>query len=264
MSTRYFGSLAELASYVKALPRGANKDTESILWAGGTHEDAQRYATQGWAEGAKLASEIATRLASRIVASPSAQSMTTTIGYDVAGAAYDPGAYNAGVPECWSTLLPTDDKKGVHIVVNILASGGVRATVVQQRGLAIAAMAMVFQSQGYPVTIDVGQCLVPSCATEREDVFVRLADASSGAPLDLDRIVYGIAHATVMRRLLRAVTDKEQNPTGSRWGTARFMGMLPEKPGDIYVDSVHLEQSERWQDGGEAWIIKEYMRQTTA
>lgn len=253
-----YNSLHDLVQHVESLPT-VHAEPDQNHWAGGSQEDAARLATYGWPEGAALASEKAVRIANRIVEATGA-STYQTIEYDVIGAAYDAGAVALGMPETWGVMAPQTAKRAVSIMLNIAVSGGVPAEVITARGLAVAALVLALQARGYPVSVEVVQ------GNEIEGS-VMLIDASTGSQLDLDRLVYGLAHPTMFRRLFRADTNgvrcdgfcRETN----RWDRSPVTEM-PSHNADLYLGCAHLDQVRRWQDGGEAWILEEYLRQTGA
>jgi hypothetical protein len=259
---QYFATLADLAMHVKNLP-GEN-DNWNNGFAGGSIEDALELASNGWVDGAKTAGDLATKIANRIVSAPSLVSVSRAIGFDVSGAAYDPGAYLSGVPECWSMLAPQESKRGVYIVANIGVSESIDNTVIRNRGYAVSALALSLQSLGYPVTIDVINNLktyaVGSCRFR-----CRIADASSGAPLDIDRVTYALAHPTMLRRLCFAASLKHKSlESGAvEWAEDGRGGDSSPDNVDIYLGRVHLSEVNRWRDGGENWILEEFKKQTT-
>lgn len=238
-------------------------------WYGGaTMDQALQYARHGWAAGTAQAGALVTRLADRLV-SATAPTQATVIGMDVMGAALDTAAYVAGVPEAWGTLQADDTKKAVHVVVNCSASGGVPASALMSRGVAVAAIVLVLQERGYPITLD-----VMLSHFEKRDrkvrymLNVRILDAETGSQVDVDRVVFAVAHPAMYRHLLRAEQDNIQRGTTDdppRWGPSDVLNRpMPDTTPDLYIGSTHLDQVERWRDGGEAWVLAEYERLTEA
>mgnify|MGYP001565594569 FL=1 len=257
----FYRTLTEAANVARDCGK---RDTECDSWAGGSFDKAYDLATKGWPEGATMASKIVGKIVDRAVASASMPVMTTEVAWDVQGAAYDTGAYLAGVPECWGTFAPVEAKRGVRLVCNMSVSAGVPKEAITSRGLAMTALAMLLQSHGYPVTIDV-------CAfwnyRSRSDLegrvmhVVRLADAESGSILDFDRITYALAHPTMVRRLGFTLAYADGCPTGSNMGAP--VDVPPSGAVDLFIGGAYLRDVERWQDGGESWVLAEYLKQTT-
>lgn len=261
----FLPSLTDLVSYVEVLPHSGDSGERNYSgWAGGHFANVKKCALEGWKEGATRATEVATRIANRVVAAPSS-SLLHAVEYDVMGAAYDAGAYDQAVPECWAVMKPTEAKRGVRICVNLATSAVVNASVIENRGIAVAAFALVLQAQGYAVTIDAGERSY--YGGKFETVLVRLADGSSGSPLDLDRIVFGLAHPGMPRQLLAAVADGQQGYVSrSRWGASIPADEITTDwagPFELYIGKAHLHDAARWIDGGEAWVLSEYQHQTT-
>lgn len=259
----YFATLHDLVQHVGTLPVVGQPSDYNIGWAGGSQADAVRLATYGWPEGAAMASEKSTRIANRIVEATGAATYQT-IEYDVIGAAYDAGAVALGMPEAWGVMAPQVSKRAIHIVLNLSCSGGVPASSIQARGLAVTALVLAFQARGYPVTVDVVQ---PDLAKAVGTLTVRLIDASTGSQLDIDRLTYGLAHPTMFRGLLRAATCGircDGHNAETRIWDSGHVTELENPPGDLYLGGAHLFQVNRWQDGGENWIMQEYLKQTGA
>ena len=269
MSVLQFDTIAALLDYVETLPwnpkgdESAKGGDDSIRFDfyGGCHATALRLARYGWPEGAAIASEKAARIANRVVEATGA-STYLAVEYDVIGAAYDAGAVALGIPEAWGVLAPQEAKRAIRIVSNLGVSCGVGTNAIMHRGIAVAALAMALTSRGYPVTIDLyaanGGC--PNWA------LVRIADAATGSQLDVDRIVYALAHPTFPRKLVRAANSGYRNGySGDVWGAgAANADMKPPGEIDLFLGGMLYSQANRWQDGGEAWILQEYLRQTGA
>jgi hypothetical protein len=258
-----FNTLHEMVQHVESLPFNS-KGRDATDWSDGSQEDAVKLATWGWPEGARLASEKATRIADRLVAA-TGSSVYQAIEYDVVGAAYDAGAVALGIPEAWGVMAPQPAKRAVRIVLNCTVSGGVPASAITARGLAVCALALALQARGYPVTVDVFQAL----ATGSGEDITRVSDAVTGSQLDLDRVVYALAHPTMFRRLFRAVTNGFRNNSigWTRWDGSPVSDNAQPNDGekvDLFLGGAHLHHVQRWQDGGEAWVIQEYLRQTGA
>ena len=175
----------------------------------------------------------------------------------------------SGIPECWVGFKPYESKCGIRFVANISASCGVSAEIFRRRGIALSALALAMNARGHPVTIDVVQTIVPRMDGSYETIQFTAADALSGSILDIDRVVYGLAHPTVFRRLGAAVTNGFRGKTAStRWGNSRPPFAKEVIPGlgdyDLFLGTGHIYDVERWTDGGEEWVLQEYIKQTSA
>jgi len=261
VSSKLYQTLSDYVAYVESLPLASDDDCETghngFEWQGGLPlSQVMDLARFGWPDGTRKASALVQQIANRIVAK-SAIGQVENIGYDVIGAAYDAGAYALGMPEAWGVMQPQVAKRAIRIVVNAMASGGVPASALLSRGVAAAALVLALQAQGYPVTVDIFHT-----ARLEDAVTVRVADASTGSQLDVDRVVFAVAHPGMLRCLFRAGTGRAKGRM--YWwdaGTA-YSNTKPESDIDLFLGGAHLAEASRWQDGGEAWILAEYKRQT--
>ena len=265
MRRTQFDTLSEFVDHVKALPwRNNGHWAARSSFAGGSLDDAIRLATFGWPEGTERAVRKATAITDRVIAS-TAEGSAPCIDYDVTGAAFDAGAVALGIPEAWARPGVEPSRHAIRMVLNCGTSAGVSNEVIEQRGIAVVALALTFIARGYPVTIDVQ---ISNVIQYSKDVTIRVADAASGAPLDIDRVTYALAHPTMLRQLQRANYNGCRNgsPDDGRneWGSdSPASDTRPSGHIDLFMGGAHLSQTERWRDGGESWILAEYLRQTT-
>lgn len=255
-----YETMSEFLRHLETLPRkGAMKfDT----WYGGmgyTVDETFHLARYGWPEATRVASELAEKLTARIV-SMSDLSVAPKIGYDVVGGAYDPGAYIAGVPECWGTIEPTPIRRAVRIVANLDASGGISNDTLFKRGAAVSALVILLQTRGHPVTVDV---LCPDGTYSKRGCFVRIASAESGSILDIDKVTFALAHPGFLRVFFRGWTNEFIGGAIGRWDTTGpLTNEFPEGEIDLVLGGTHYDEVDRYRDGGEQWIVQEYLRQT--
>lgn len=275
-----FDSLTHLVDHVMALPDAGTHWTPfeigNIPDTPRSWDDLVRLATRGWAHGAKCASGMSSRIADRLIQSTSGTVTDSVMTFDVTGASYDVGDYLAGIPECWQSFAPQEGKRAVRIVVDCDASGGIAAETLMKRGIAVTAIVVALQARGYPVTVDVSELSGKTSgktATRHthEDFLCRIHDAATGSILDVDRLAFALAHPCMLRALVRSALNGGRGENGvCSWGSdcpiketqpahERLGG-----PYDLFVGGQHLFEVQRWQDGGEAWILAEYERQTKA
>lgn len=264
-----YPSLTAFVEHVQSLSRLGPDAEQEGNWYGGSTEQAYQLATNGWPEGAKRASEVSAKLATRLAGSTSARVTTHELVYDTCGASFDMGSYLSGEPECWLRFEPQESKRSVRIVCNIGASAGVSTEVMERRGVAMAALAIALQGAGHPVTIDV-MCSIHEGSAGRQGAaealgthVVRVLDASAGSIVDIDRVVYATAHPTMLRRLMFGAVFGKLGVTAGSLAGPQDTQPSGEKI-DLYLGAAHLQYAERWQDGGEAWILAEYEKQTKA
>lgn len=260
-----YPTMVEFVEHLRTLPRrGSEHFNEGSLWSGGSLtysiEDAFRLATHGWPEATRRATELSRRLSDRVV-TLSGENEEPVIGFDVTGGAYDAGARIVGVPECWGTVAPVRARRGVRIVANIDASGGVSNETLIQRGAAVGALVMVMQARGHAVTVDV---LCPDGSFSKRGCFVRVADGGSGSIVDIDKIVFALAHPAMLRVFFRGWTNGFLGGSYGRWDhTGALTNEFPKGNIDLVLGGTHLYEFERYVGGAEQWVLDEYVRQTT-
>lgn len=227
-------------------------------WAGGTRSDAFRMARNGWREQTPKVAKIAQRVADRVV-EHNAMAVATEIVYDVTGAAYDPGAYLSGVPECWLAFQETQEKCGIRIVIDGTVSAGVNKHDKIKMGTAIAALIMALDSAGHPVTVDLFFGGSRSYGRKGESCFIRLQDGAMGGVLDIDRLVYAVAHPLPMRGMAHTLWGHGVMPYNRNRHPEDTKGEF-----DLWLGGGHLNDVYRWKDSGEEWVMGQYLEQTKA
>lgn len=252
-----FGSWFEFVDHIESLEWWAGGGTKE--WAGGTRNEAFTLARDGWRSQTPEVSALARKVADRTVSS-SANAQTTEVVFDVTGAAYDPGAYQAGVPECWVAFQETLEKRAIRIVVDGTLSCGVDRKTKVKMGTAISALVMALDSAGHPVTVDLffgGRKGYSGKA--KKSCFIRLHTSNAGSVLDVDRLVYGIAHPLPMRGMAHTL-----------WGEGTMPYSRNDRPDETYGDvdlwlgGGLISDVRYWKDDGESWVIDQYLSQTEA
>ncbi len=246
-----FASWGAFVDHIESLDWWAGAG--DVDWMGGTRSDAFRYANKGWREQTPKVSSLSRRVADRVV-EHSATAYNTEVVYAVTGAAYDPGAYLSGVPECWLAFEQTQAKCGVRIVVDGTLSAGVHKSTKITMGTAICALVMALHSAGHPVTVDLffGGSGGESC-------FIRLHDGAVGGVLDIDRLTYAIAHPLPMRGMAHTLWHRGVMPYSRNGHPKETHGSF-----DLWVGGGHLNDVAKWNDDGEAWVTEQYLKQTSA
>ena len=264
--------MAAFLDEIKSLPGQDSSDDNH--WAGGSLNEAIKLAEQGWPEGMQLASAKAQAISTRLVQQLGIIT-EHELQYDCCGAAFDVGAIVQGVPEAWVRPEPQQVKKEIRLLTNLSASSGVGTHALQTRGIAVAALALALQAKGHPVTIDVGwECgngnagwgTGIKCPDSDESCYIRVLDANYPV-MDMDKVIFAMAHPAMLRRLLFAESDQNKVCRLRRLNSGRVIeetlpSTSPLANPSLYMGSAHLEQANRWQDGGESWIMQEYLKQT--
>ena len=111
-------------------------------WYGGSVEETTHAILRGWTAGVSEATEKSRRIVDRAVSSRSAMALVQDFQPDVVGAAYDVGGYCSGVPECWVRPETVPVRRAISVCVNVTASGGIEASTLRKRGIAVASLVL--------------------------------------------------------------------------------------------------------------------------
>lgn len=202
-----FVSLSEYAKYAALAPANddscAHRSGERFEWTHGvTLEEAVQMAEHGWAEGAVKAKTLLDKMPP-----PLLENVMTGTVHDVVGSYVDVGEYVMGTPECMVNFC--EDKRTARfarIVVAGCYAGGVTGQTIINRGVAIAAIVDALEANGVRCDID----MVTRQNKHGRDVWetcVSLKRATD--PLNLDTLVFAIAHPACFRRIGFAVCERE-------------------------------------------------------
>ncbi len=203
-----------------------------------------------------MATAVSERLANKVIAATGPQSSGFIA--DVTGAGYDVGAYLSGEPECWLRFSEQAGRRAVRIGLCARASGGVPLEALMARGAAVMAIALLLQAHGQPVEVDV---LFPC---DFRPLKLRLADASSGSVLDLDRMAFGLVHPACYRILNRAYVNQAYPARHCIWGPQIPTEYAHPNEYDLYIGRAHLAEVDRWQgDAAERWVLEQYNKLAT-
>lgn len=165
------------------------------------------------------------------------QRMATTFEptYDVAGGVVDIGRYLAGDPECMmlSSLIPISRAgRAVRLVVPVGHRQGITSDLILRRGAAVMALATLLQRAQHPLEI----WAAPSCSSEDKPkvrltymVKVQAADES----LDMGRVMFAVAHPSMLRRLAWSLRETESQEVRDRFGVS-LMGGYGQTPRNVY------------------------------
>jgi hypothetical protein len=249
-----YDSLTALVDYIETLPG----DGTFQGWKSYCPPDTEVFtlARNGWRGGMDRARDLA-----------------ATLVQDVWGGAFDVGALMAGMPEAWTHTDTIERPQAVSIYYDVGSSWIVPEEAINERGTAIMALVCILQSQGVPVTLDVGWVGKSSYDQEVYSIVTRICDANTGGPVDLDRVNFAVTHQGMNRRLNHAAVShhrRGQHCPATPWGAAPPMNQnsivvrLPDYADaryDLALGAVHADDAGNW---GADRIIAEYNRLTMA
>jgi hypothetical protein len=250
----HFDSLAELAEFI---PETAPADAFSKWGWGGndpsfygsakTMADALKLAREGWQEGAEQALPLLERVK---VARPTRKTLTR---YAIAGAVASVPRYLANNPLHMRSVQRSDTAQ--RPVITIVSSTAAPCYVDEKtfRALAVAAVAIVdrLEDAGFRTEVIAGRRESNSstgtadatgennAAGNRSEVFFRLKAADDS--LDMARVVFGIGHPAVHRRLLFGACEMHpgyEPSIGTNQGYAVGLTNLDRPPGTYILPAM--------------------------
>jgi hypothetical protein len=246
MLTKEFRSWSEFVDAAAAVPDA----TREIEFGGvRTRREALALARNGWPEGMRAVHAIAAPV---LRAHTAETTVSESWAWDVTGANYEVGEYLSGVPECWITPELTAPKPTISIAVNMLSSYGVSREVITTRGAGIVALVLALQQSGYAV-----RCFGMLGTNHGGGVWMRIPFTDDdGGPLDVDRIVYALAHPSTARLLGYYTANELACPGTTYHGTSWSQGTCPWS-GDVTLGEMRYDDADfRSVDAVSAWLAR--------
>jgi hypothetical protein len=199
--------------------QGSNDDS----WAGGSQETALRMAsTDGYQDAVPEAQALATSLYDTI----SALVNLDTFGsmHDVTGSEVDISRYMSGEPECMLEAIPikvAGHGRAIRIVVSFSYRCGINEATVRRRGAAVMALVYVLQQLQHPMEVLASMAVKGFSwggggSSERMSYVVEVQRADE--PVDIGRVMYALAHPTMLRRMAFRVEDHENRQIRQTFG----------------------------------------------
>lgn len=227
-----------------------------VGWNGVASWDAGiALAEQGWAEGMEHVRAVSIPAVKNLVAT---RPQVAGWDWDVTGSAYDMGEYLSGTPECWATPQVEEAKPVIRIVVNLTTSGGVPQSIITMRGAGVVALTLALQTAGYVVDV---AALVGLAPNYNQSYWARipLSDAQGG-PLDVDRLVYALAHPS-SPRLLGYSCGYHACAPGEYIGLGGWAQCAPPWDADLYLGHAFLSDAD-WGSAASVstWVQRMYDR----
>ena len=202
----------------------------------------------GWSEGRERISKFLVDIQKLVMS----YLPETEIHYDVVGDNLDIGAFLSGEPECWQSFRETEEFKQtaagkiIHITVNICAAWFYEPEAYFARGAAGVALVDALERMGHRVIMDaiatIGGYDRKSYAEKFLETRIRVKNANEG--VQLDKLAFLFAHASVLRRILFAAWENLPPPIRDTFNIQEFgsyghVERVPEEDqGDILVDGL--------------------------
>lgn len=260
-----FTSLAEAARFAEANPnpKSSAKETDNE-WSGTKSlPEAVHLAVDGWHDVRPEVQKMFDSLESQLALALDEQ---YAIRYDYSGDSVDMGRYVSGDPECMMDYV-TEPQARMGKVVRIMVAGVASAYVtpeqIRARGVAVCALVDVLHKMGVGIELWTEQCYLrqdggygkrkPS--TKRYSMLVKLHDSAD--MMDIDDIMYAIAHPSMLRRIGFAGVEQMEwatEFTSNAYGMPDDM-QCADLVGDVDVTVEKLQNGGRW--GSEDAILKD-------
>lgn len=272
---KHFETWGEFVEYVRQTPLKNQYDhfasiTGDYSFTGtASYAEALKIAEEGWEQGRDQALKLAQPLINKLVQFIE----RPDIVYDVEGNGYDIGRFCSDDPECAIKMeneiveVPASPRL-IRIVFDNLASGGIEKEILTAKGAAVAALIELLEFAGNRVELI---NLVHATAINRsgpiafmKSVIVKAFDQ----PLDMGRIIFAIAHPSMMRRLGFRVAElgspamQKRTHVGSGYGypagpeQARLLTEYNLTP-DIYFSAAGL-YDKQWRNEAatQKWVLE--------
>ncbi len=201
--------------------RHSRDDSDYINnWSGATWEEALDLAKNGWPEAVTMLDHKLEMVKSSI---PSKREIMTVDYAAVGPGTLDMGRYIQGHPEAWTVWHPeeTDETTvGTRIVpihFAISASAVISKEALFEKGALICVLVDVLEREGNRVELTL------DASTARNAVSIQTQVKKASEPLDLDRVVFAIAHAACLRRLAFSIWEQTDRDT------LRTIGIMPHR-----------------------------------
>jgi hypothetical protein len=241
-------------------PHGSSHTPPSDWNGGVSYDEATKLAMDGWHAVRPDVDRLFHNLEDQIMKNMDEQ-FATVYGYS--GDMVDMGRYVAGDPECMVDYVTEPSARMgrvVKVLVNMSASSSVKADTLLKRGVAVTALVDVLHKLG------VGIELWVEMPTARDGVnvgdkysqLVKMHDSSE--PLDIDNLMYGMCHPSMLRRIGFALQEgsawKHASYTLSRsYGYPANIQCAGIVGADVVVGLTQDAVADGWRNDPVAWVL---------
>lgn len=225
-------------------------------WAGcATFGEAATLARKGWSVGRDESERIGEAVRAQVT---DALPPANVAYHDVSGACVDVGAFLTGVPECMIDFR-TDEVRApvVTILINGTVSAAVSADRIVKRGIAITALVEA-------LAILQRSCVIFSevTVTSGRDVVSILTNLKGASDaLDIDAVMFGIAHPAMLRRLYFGAYENTcpaamQNRIGFGYGCPGRLTRTDEVGATVVIDPIASSvEVDKMENDPAQWVI---------
>lgn len=252
-----FDSLYAMAQYAKAnkSPESSDKDSFKFTHTNNLAE-ACDLALKGWDECRPQVDALLSELQDRI---NSVMSDHYVVQHDVAGADVNMGLFMAGEPECMMQFV-SEPQARMGRVVKVLVNGVTNASTSKEniikRGVSVLALVNTLHLMGVGIELWFESCITGN-DYKAYSTCVKLHDSSQ--PLDIDNVMFALAHPSMLRRLVFSVQEQskfqmQQNAhRGSGYGACTDLNLHKFIDFDVTVE--RLVYSDETTNNPLGWIV---------
>ena len=222
-NTRWFHDMTEMRDFVINTPTTKtgyiSTEQDKGEWAGNvTLDEAAELAVTGWPEKRESAQEIASEITADAV--QSVEHMVPSFRANYTGGSVNMGAYLSGQPKCMRQFTQSPEATATRVVtlhVSVCVSANIDADVMKRRGSVVAALCRVMEQTGRTVEIWVEATTQPGRRAMTTCTLLKRPDEN----LDMDQLLFAIAHPGSFRRLIFGAWERMPNPDdlGEGYGT---------------------------------------------
>lgn len=252
-----FDSLYDMAQYAKSNKRPESSQSGSESFTGSASlQDACDLAVAGWTECRPQVDVLLTDLQDRINTVMSDHYM---VQHDVAGADVNMGLFMSGEPECMMQFVPEPEARMgrvVKVLVNGVTNAGTHKDRIIARGVGVIALVNTLHLMGVGVELWFESPIVGTDGRTYSTV-CKLHD--SAQPLDIDNVMFALAHPSMLRRLVFSVQEQSEYKRQQRATTGNGYGsctnLMLDRVLDFDVKVERLDYKDPVADNPLEWIV---------
>lgn len=252
-----FDSLYDMALYAKSnkKPESSERNGEDFTHTASL-KDAANLAIKGWDECRPQVDALLSDLQDRI---NNVMSDHYVVQHDVAGADVNMGLFMAGEPECMMQFVPEPEARMgrvVKVLVNGVTNASTNKDKIIQRGVSVLALVNTLHLMGVGIELWFESC-IEGTDKRAYSTCVKLHD--SNQPLDIDNVMFALAHPSMLRRLVFSVQEQskyqlQQRATrGGGYGYCHDLSL--QKFIDFDVTVERLQYTDETTQNPLGWIV---------
>lgn len=219
--------------------------------------EASSLAHNGWNEIRPQVDSVLNDLTDRLSERLSSYYVTE---FATSGASVDMGRFITGEPECmveWSPVPEASMGRVVKIVIAGTVSSDIAPELIIRRGIAVLSLVDTIHKMGVGIELWWDSSIMGSDRTNKtHTTAVKLHDSSE--PLDIDSVMFALAHPSMLRRLTFSVQEQSETAdaqnVGCGYGRCADMGLPLVEDFDVIVERLQSGHGDIVKDPM-AWVM---------